>query len=54
VGAGYREQLTINATTGVPIQFVGGPPNGTPATTVNYKVSRVTMSGLSPRTGTTT
>jgi hypothetical protein len=52
VGAGYQEQLTIDANTGVPIQFVGGPPNGTPATSVNYKVSRVTMADLSSGTAT--
>jgi hypothetical protein len=51
VGSGYQEQLTIDANTGVPIQFVGGPPNGTPATTVNYRVSRVTMSALTAGTG---
>jgi hypothetical protein len=53
VGSGYQEQLTIDANTGVPIQFVGGPPNGTPDTSVNYKVSRVTMSDLSSGTATT-
>ncbi len=53
VGAGYQEQLTIDADTGVPIQFVGGPPNGSADTTVSYKVSRVTMSDLSSGTGTT-
>jgi hypothetical protein len=46
VGAGYSEQLTINADTGVPIHFVGGPPSGTPATTVDYRVSRVTLANL--------
>ena len=51
VGAGYQEQLTIDANTGVPIQFVGGPPNGTPATTVTYQVSRVTLAELSSETG---
>ncbi len=46
VGAGYREQLTVNADTGVPIGFVGGPPNGTPATQVDYQVARVTLSNV--------
>lgn len=50
LGAGYQEQLTIDANTGVPIRFVGGPPTGTPATTVSYKVSRVTMADLSSGT----
>jgi hypothetical protein len=53
MGPGYTEQLTIDADTGVPIQFVGGPPNGTPATTVDYKVTRVTLSDLSSGTSTT-
>jgi hypothetical protein len=42
VGPGYSEQLTINATTGIPVSFVGGVPGETPMTTVNYQVSRVT------------
>jgi hypothetical protein len=46
LGAGYSEQLTINADTGVPIQFIGGPPGGTPAATVDYAVSRVTLGNL--------
>lgn len=54
VGPGYNEQLTINADTGVPIQFVGGSTGGTRATTIDYKVSRVTFAGLSSGTGTAT
>jgi len=58
VGSGYQEQLTIDANTGVPIRFVGGPPNGTPATTVSYQVTRVTLadlpSSVTPGTGTGT
>jgi hypothetical protein len=46
MGCGYTEQLTINSDSGVPIQFVGGPTGGTPSTTVNYKVSRVTFPNL--------
>jgi hypothetical protein len=46
VGAGYTEQLTINADTGVPIKFIGGPTGGTPATTVDYGVSRANYPGL--------
>jgi hypothetical protein len=41
-GPGYSEQLTINATTGIPVSFVGGVPGQAPLTTVNYQVSRVT------------
>ncbi len=46
MGYGYTEQLTINADSGVPIQFVGGPPSGPPTTSVDYKVSRVTLADL--------
>ena len=31
VGSGYQEQLTINAETGMPIQFVGGTTDGSAA-----------------------
>lgn len=50
LGYGYTEQLTINADSGVPVQFVGGPPSGTPATTVDYKVARVTLSDVATGT----
>lgn len=46
VGYDYTEQLTINADTGVPIQFIGGPAGGPPTATVTYEVSRVTFAGL--------
>jgi hypothetical protein len=46
VGSGYQEQLTVNAETGMPVQFVGGKPNGAAATTVNYQVRRVTLSDI--------
>jgi hypothetical protein len=46
MGAGYQEQLTINADTGMPIGFVGGPPNGAPATQVDYQVARVTLADV--------
>ena len=42
LGYGCTEQLTINADTGVPIQFVGGASGG-PTATVDYQVSRVTL-----------
>jgi len=51
LGYGYTEQLTINADTGVPIRFVGGSSLSNPATTVTYKVSRVTLANLSASTG---
>jgi hypothetical protein len=44
VGGGVQEQLTIDATTGIPVSFSGGavgqPPSGQPLT---YQVSRVTL-----------
>jgi hypothetical protein len=46
MGYDRTEQLTINADSGVPIQFVGGEPNHQPAGTVNYAVSRVTLANL--------
>jgi hypothetical protein len=46
MGYDRTEQLTINAHSGVPIQFVGGEPNHPPAGTVNYAVSRVTLADL--------
>ena len=46
MGSGYTEQLTINATTGVPVSFAGGAPGQTPEVTVGYQVSRVTLSDI--------
>jgi hypothetical protein len=46
MGYDRTEQLTINAHSGVPIQFVGGEPNHQPAGIVNYAVSRVTLANL--------
>ena len=46
LGAGVTEQLTINADTGVPIQFVGGSSTGGPTGTVDYHVSRATFAAL--------
>ena len=46
LGSGYTEQLTINADSGVPIEFVGGAPGATPTAQVNYQVSRVTLANL--------
>lgn len=51
LGAGYTEQMTINADTGVPIQFVGGSAGEAPAATVDYTVSRVTLSSLPTGSG---
>jgi hypothetical protein len=50
VGYDRTEQMTINAETGVPIQFVGGQPGGLTGT-VTYGVSRVTLANMSSGTG---
>jgi hypothetical protein len=42
LGYGYTEQLTIDAESGVPIQFIGGSSDA-PSGTVDYQVSRVTL-----------
>lgn len=44
--ANYHEALTINATTGIPVSFVGGVIGQTPAVTVSYQVSRVSVSNI--------
>jgi hypothetical protein len=41
----YQEAITINADTGIPLGFVGGPP-GQPATTVTYVVTRVNLADI--------
>ncbi|MGH9045875.1 MAG: hypothetical protein ACRDVW_01010 [Acidimicrobiales bacterium] len=46
VGPGYTEQLTINATTGVPESFASGAPSHALSGTVSYQVSRVTTSDI--------
>jgi acyl-coenzyme A thioesterase PaaI-like protein len=46
LGYGYTEQLTINATTGIPVSFAGGAPGQTPEASVTYQVSRVTLSDI--------
>ena len=51
LGPGITEQLTINADTGVPIQFVGGSSTGGPKGTVDYDVSRVSFATLPSGTG---
>lgn len=45
-GMNYSEQLTVNAETGMPIEFVGGAPGAQAATTVDYRVARVTLSDI--------
>jgi hypothetical protein len=46
VGSGYSEQLTINATTGIPMSFASGTPGQTPSGTISYQVSRVITSDI--------
>jgi hypothetical protein len=46
VGYNYSEQLTINATTGVPVSFASGAPGQAPNGTISYQVSRVTTSDI--------
>ena len=42
----YREALTLNATTGIPVRYTTGAPGKTPDVTVTYKVSRVTVAAI--------
>jgi hypothetical protein len=44
--ANYHETITINASTGIPIGFVGGTNGSVPSVTVTYRVSRVTVSAI--------
>ena len=42
----YREALTINAGTGVPVAFAGGTPGQKPDVTTTYQVFRVTLAAI--------
>ena len=44
-GAAYQEAITINADTGIPLGFVGGPA-GKVSVTVNYVVTRVKLADI--------
>jgi hypothetical protein len=44
-GPAYQEAITINADTGIPLGFAGGPA-GKVAVTVTYVVTRVNLSGI--------
>jgi hypothetical protein len=46
MGYGLFEQLTINATTGVPVSFASGTPGQAPSGTISYQVSRVTTGNI--------
>jgi hypothetical protein len=39
----YQEQLILNASTGIPVEFIGGNVGQTPGVTIDYTVSRVTV-----------
>jgi len=44
--AGYQEQLIINATTGIPVEFYGGTTGQAPSVSVAYTITRVTVAGV--------
>ena len=44
-GPAYQEAITINADTGIPLGFVGGPP-GNVGVTVTYGVTRVSLADI--------
>jgi hypothetical protein len=44
-GPAYQEAITINADTGIPLKFAGGPA-GKAAVTVTYVVKRVNLAGI--------
>jgi hypothetical protein len=44
-GPAYQEAITINAHTGIPLEFAGGPA-GKVAVTVRYVVNRVSLKGI--------
>ncbi len=42
----YEETLILNASTGIPEQFIGGNAGQTPGVTVNYTINRVTVASI--------
>ena len=44
-GPAYQEAITINADTGIPLEFAGGPA-GKAAVTVTYVVTRVNLADI--------
>jgi hypothetical protein len=42
----YQEQLILNANTGIPLEMIGGNVGQTPSVTVDYTISRVTVSSI--------
>ena len=45
-GPAYQEAITINADTGIPLGFAGGPAGGKVAVSVTYVVTRVNLAGI--------
>jgi hypothetical protein len=45
-GPAYTEAITINADTGIPLGFVGGPAGGEATVTVTYVVTRVNLADI--------
>jgi hypothetical protein len=45
-GSTYQEATTINAQTGIPLKFTGGPAGGPPDTTVTWKLTRVNLADI--------
>ena len=46
VGGHYAESLTVDASSGMPIRFVGGREGKAPSVTITYNVSRVTVADI--------
>ena len=45
-GSTYQEATTINAQTGIPLKFTGGPAGGPADTTVTWKLTRVNLADI--------
>jgi hypothetical protein len=45
-GPTYQEAITINAQTGIPLKFTGGPAGGPADTTVTWKLTRVSLADV--------
>ena len=50
LGSDYHEQLTIDASTGIPVSFAGGAPGQPTTGTISYQVSRVTTDDIAAGT----
>jgi hypothetical protein len=45
-GPTYQEAITINAQTGIPLKFTGGPAGGPADTTISWKLTRVSLADV--------